>query len=73
MPDPVSPSIIPGPLPAAERLALAVEALETYCTSCFWSLSPDFRVSEATVPLIVAGLRRHGDRAAFQLADRLYH
>ena len=70
MPNAVSP-LAPGPLIGAERLALAAEALEAYRTSCFWSLSPDFRVSEATVPLIVAGLRRHGDRVAFQLADRL--
>ena len=71
MPNAVSPPIASGPQLGAERLALAAEALETYRTSCFWSLSPDFRVSEATVPLIVAGLRRHGDRMAFQLADRL--
>ena len=71
MPNAVSPSIVPDSLPGAERLALAAEALEAYRASCFWSLSPDFRVSEATVPLIVAGLRRHGDRVAFQLADRL--
>lgn len=71
MPNAVRLSLAPGPLPGPERLALAAEALETYRASCFWSLSPDFRVSETTVPLIVEGLRRHGDRVAFQLADRL--
>jgi hypothetical protein len=63
----------PRPLPDGERLALAAEALTAYRTSCFWSLAPDFQVTDATLPLIVAGLRRHGDRAAFQLAARLCH
>ena len=66
-------SLPPGSLPVSEKLALAAEALETYRTSCFWSLAPDFRVTESTVPLIVAGLRRHGDRQAFQLAASLCH
>ena len=61
----------PRPLPKEERLVLAAEALETYRTSCFWSLAPDIQVTEATLPMIVSGLRRPGDRAAFQLADRL--
>jgi hypothetical protein len=54
-----------------ERLTLAEEALVHYRTSCFWFLDPDFQVTEETLPLIINGLRRHGDRAAFQLAARL--
>ena len=65
---PLSPSGSPS---LSSKLALAAEALETYRTSCFWSLTPEFKVSEATLPLIVAGLRKHGDRAAFVLAARL--
>lgn len=64
---------LPTPLQAEQRLALAAEAFETYRASCFWSLAPGFQVTEATLPLIISGLRRHGDRAAFQLADRIVH
>lgn len=55
----------------ATRLALGREALATYRTRCFWSLSPELEVTAETLPIIIAGLRRHGDRVAFQLAARL--
>jgi hypothetical protein len=55
----------------SEKLKLAEQALEAYRTRCFWSLSPDFRVTETTMPIIIEGLRRHGDMAAFQLAALL--
>lgn len=55
----------------ASRLALAAEALAAYRDRCFWFLAPDFVVSEITIPIIIEGLRRHGDRAGFQLAARL--
>ena len=58
---------------SACRLALAAEALTAYRDRCFWFLAPDFAVSEATIPLIIEGLRSHGDREAFQLAARLCH
>jgi hypothetical protein len=53
------------------RLALAREAFAAYQTRCFWSLSPDLEITTETLPIIIAGLRAHGDRAAFQLAARL--
>lgn len=53
------------------RLALAREAFAAYQTRCFWSLSPDLPITPETLPLIIEGLRRHGDRAAFLLAARL--
>lgn len=56
---------------ASSTLALARAALATYRTTCFWSLSPDFIVTQETLPIIIAGLRRHGDRKAFQLAAQL--
>ena len=52
-------------------LALAREALAIYRTRCFWSLAPDFVVTVETLPIIIAGLQRHGDRRAFQLAAQL--
>lgn len=54
-----------------DRLALARQALTTYRTRCFWSLTPEVRVSEDTLPIIIDGLRRHGDRRAFQIAAML--
>ena len=53
------------------RLTLARGAFATYQTRCFWSLAPDLEITTETLPIIIAGLRRHGDRAAFQLAARL--
>ncbi len=65
----------PSPLPADRlaRLTLAREALATYRTRCFWHLAPEFAASEETLSIIIAGLRSHGDRAAFQIAARLCH
>jgi uncharacterized membrane protein len=59
--------------PPASILAAAREALAAYRTTCFWSLSPDFVVTAETLPIIIEGLRSHGDRRAFQLAAQLCH
>ena len=59
------------PSPAPDVLALAREALAAYRTRCFWSLAPDFVVTAETLPIIIDGLQRHGDRRAFQLAAEL--
>ena len=59
------------PAEAADRLALATEAVASYRTRCFWFLAPDFTITPETLPLVIEGLRRHGDRAAFFLAARL--
>lgn len=67
---PVSPPPPPAES-AAARLALARTALATYRTRCFWHLAPEFAATEETLPIIIAGLRSHGDRAAFQIAARL--
>lgn len=57
--------------PDAETLANARAAFREYRTRCFWSLSPDFNVTAETLPIIIEGLRRNGDRRAFQIADLL--
>ena len=54
-----------------DQLRLAKTAFETYRTRCSWSLAPDFVVDESTLPILIAGLRKHGDRAAFQIASQL--
>jgi hypothetical protein len=56
-----------------DRLRIAKTALDTYRTRCFWSLAPDFVVDETTLPILIAGLRKHGDRTAFQIAAQLCH
>lgn len=65
---PAAPSV---PSKNQDRLALAREALETYRTRCFWFLVPDFVVDETTLPIVIRGLRSHGDRAAFLIAAQL--
>ena len=55
----------------ARRLEMAREAVARYRIQCFWYLAPEFEVSEETLPIVVSGLRRHGDRAAFHLAAQL--
>lgn len=62
---------LPNQPPAPDVLALAREALATYRTRCFWSLDPAFVVTMETLPIIIDGLQRHGDRRAFQLAAQL--
>jgi hypothetical protein len=64
-------SNIPSEKVSADIIKTAKEALAAYRTSCFWSLSPDFIVTAETIPIIINGLRRHGDRKAFQLAAQL--
>ena len=54
-----------------DRLALAREAVAAFRTRCFWFLSPDFTITTETLPLVIEGLRSHGDRAAFLIAARL--
>ena len=56
-------------LPA--KLALAQQAFKKYKAACFWSLRDDLVVTEQNLYLIVEGLRRHGDREAFRIADKL--
>ena len=54
-----------------ERLATAQKAFELYYSRCFWFMDRSLRVTEDLLPRIVDGLRRHGDRRAFQIATEL--
>ena len=58
-------------LSLTEKLALAQEAFERFHTLCFWFMRDELRVSEQNLPAIIRGLRSHGNREAFQIADRL--
>jgi hypothetical protein len=59
----------PGPL--SHRLELAQRLFKEYYASCFWHLRPDLVVTEATLPIIVKGLRTHGGRNAVLAAAQL--
>jgi hypothetical protein len=53
------------------RLALAQEAFDAYHARCFWFMDPALCVEKDHLPAIIDGLRRHGDRAAYRIAERL--
>ncbi len=52
-------------------LQRAQRLFKQYYAACFWHLKPDLVVTEALIPIIVKGLRKHGGRSAFLDADRL--
>jgi hypothetical protein len=59
------------PLASTEKLALAQRAFEQFHTRCFWFMREDLRVGQQEIETIVRGLRAHGNREAFLIADRL--
>jgi hypothetical protein len=50
---------------------LAQRVFEEFYVACFWHVRRDLVVSEATVPLIVKGLRLNGGRRAMLAAAEL--
>lgn len=57
--------------PEETRVELARRLFREYYVSCFWHLRPDLEITEATVPLVVKGLRNHGGRRGFLASARL--
>ncbi len=55
----------------AKKLKLAQELFRAYYARCFWHLRPDLEITESTIPLLVSGLRKHGDRAGMLAAAQL--
>ena len=45
-----------------QKVELARIIFKEFYACCFWHLKPDLVVSEATMPLIIKGLRAHGGR-----------
>lgn len=66
---------VPGddakPLTPHARVALAQSLFQKFYIQCFWHLRLDLEVKEAHIPMIIAGLQRHGGRAAFIEASKL--
>jgi len=54
-----------------EKLRRAQDAYREYRPQCFWSMRKDLTVTEANLPLIVEGLRRHGGHKGWNLAATL--
>lgn len=63
----------PSPVDVVDdgRLLLAREAFRRFRGQCFWFMRPDLEITAAYLPMIVRGLRLHGGRVGFALADRI--
>lgn len=53
------------------RVREARRAYRRFHVSCFWSRDPDYLVNAADIPWVVEGLRRNGNREAWEVAARL--
>lgn len=49
----------------------ARRAYRRYHATCFWSYRPDLVIGLDDVPWVADRLRKHGDREAWRLAERL--
>jgi hypothetical protein len=66
----------PSPLPHSllsddERIQKAQQLFNKFYAQCFWHLRSDLEVTEALLPLVAEGLRRHGGREGFLEAKQL--
>lgn len=59
------------PLTLEARVELANRLFREYHTRCFWHCPHDLVITEDLISLVVNGLRKHGGRRGFVLADRL--
>ena len=64
--------VLPNKGALQDCISLAKAAYDSYRTRCFWYLSPGFKVEEPTLHIVIDGLRKYGDRAAFQIAADLH-
>lgn len=53
------------------RLLLANELFRTYHSRCFWHSPHDLAITEELIPFVIRGLRTHGGRRGFILAEKL--
>ncbi|MHC4973091.1 MAG: hypothetical protein ACYTG3_12240 [Planctomycetota bacterium] len=56
---------------AMVRVREARRAYRRFRTECFWSCDPDYGVGSADVAWVADRLRRHGGRAAWEVASKL--
>jgi hypothetical protein len=55
------------------RVREARRAYRQFHTQCFWSYDPELRVGSEDVPWVAEQLMRHGNRRAWEVAQRLCH
>jgi hypothetical protein len=53
------------------RVREARRAFRRFRAICFWSCRPDLEIGLAEVPWVAEQLRRHGNREAWRVAERL--
>jgi hypothetical protein len=53
------------------RVREARRAFRRFRTTCFWSYRPDLAIGLTEVPWIAEQLRKHGNREAWRMAERL--
>jgi hypothetical protein len=53
------------------RVREARRAYRRFHAKCFWSCDPDYRIGPRDVAWVADRLRRHGDRAAWEVASKL--
>lgn len=53
------------------RVREARRAYQRFHAQCFWSYDPGLRITSADVAWVAEQLRRHGGRAAWDVAARL--
>jgi hypothetical protein len=58
-------------MPPSERLALANRLYREYHARCFWHSPRELIITEELLPFVVKGLRTHGGRRGFILAEQL--
>jgi hypothetical protein len=56
-----------------ERLELANRLYREYHAQCFWHCPRDLDITDDLIPMVVAGLRKHGGRQGFILSAQLRH
>lgn len=53
------------------RIREARRAFRRFHTQCFWSTSPDYRISDRDIPWVAEQLMKHGGREAWEWGARL--
>jgi hypothetical protein len=77
MPDPQGEGGSPMPRPtvqeatAPDKVELARRLYKEFYVRCFWHMDANLDVQEATIPLIVKGLKTHGGRRGLLAAAEL--
>jgi hypothetical protein len=66
----LTPAIAP-PQNDAGRLELANQLFREFRTRCFWHSPRNLVITEELIPFVVKGLRTHGGRRGFLLAEKL--